>query len=159
MRRLVVLSAALLFAASLFGGLSALRPAGSSATPTPWTDPDPPPDHAAIARGYQRQIFESGVLGRVIEIAEAGPDGADEATGAAETAPFPEIVAVGVVDGEEIVSLRDSRGAITRNLVGDMVEGGWIITDITLEKVLAQKNGMEFEFTLRLDQQDQRGAE
>lgn len=152
MRRLVLLSAALLFAASLFGALSALRAPGRAGTSTAWTDPVPPPDHAAIARDYRRTIFESGVLGRVIEIAETGP-GEAESGAAEEAAPFPEIVAVGVVDGEEIVSLRDSRGAITRNLVGDMVEGGWVITDITLEKVLAQKNGMEFEFTVRLDDQ------
>jgi len=116
-----------------------------------WREPASPPDLNEKTGAFRATIARSGILGEDAAAAAGdaeGPEGSVDGTGEPAVTPFPEIVAVGILDGREIVSLRDDDGAISRHGIADQLPGDWVITGISLDAVIARRNGVELTFAV-----------
>ncbi len=145
-KSILIAGAILVFAGLLFGWMvSGISTGIVKAKKSNWELPQSPDDIAPIAEYLRVATLESGQYGRepAAVIAASETDAPEE-----RAIAFPLIVATARLDGEMIVHLRKEDGSYITAKQNDTLEGDWRVVDITMQQVVAEREGSQVDFTI-----------
>ncbi len=144
MRPFLISLAALVGVGALAGWLAAGGGVGAiGKDQTPWSLTDRPALGDAERLKVYAALMATNHFGAARIAADNGADDGDEdSTG-------PQIAGAAVIDGNITVSFHNAgENKLITAGVGDVLPGGWVIKDATLERVIVERNGDIREITV-----------
>lgn len=142
--RLIALAACLVASGVAVGLFEAGRDpaAAASEAVVTWTEPVAPVDYSRAAAQFMHTLEGSGVF----PIPPAAPTEAAAAAAPEPSSTFPVILSVALVDGRPHAYLRDAGGGRITAEPGVELAGGWKVVSVSLEAIVAEREGETFTF-------------
>jgi len=122
--------------------------AAASGIAAQWVPQSLPIDYSVSKDRFLQDLFGSKLFPQPYSDQSVTPDGEVTDTDEPGQAAFPPILSAAKIDGEYKLQIRMPDGAILNAGANDTLPGDWIIREITLDKVVAEQDGIIEVFDL-----------